>query len=161
MAADLKETYVVHCATTTCDMGMRESLLVLRKCHGVYLKELAQVSVKDIESGTNVICFGGCHSPENPATIDAAKKITRNVKNVTGVDFEQNIMDIFTTQGDSEKKTMECVGECVPVIISAKWDKEKENVSVTTGKNALLGEATLTCKYGGIIKVVTSGQPEP
>ena len=42
----------------------------------------------------------------------------------------------------------------------AKWDKEKEDVYVEPGKKALIGPATLTCKYGGIIKIITSGQPE-
>lgn len=161
MAAGLQDTYVVHGAETTCDMGLRTSILVLRKCHGVYLKGQAQVTVKDKEGTTNVVCFGGCVSPENPDTVKVAKDIALEVKTQTGIDFEEEVMDIFTCDGEGGKKVMECAGKCIPEIVSVKWDKEKEDVSVTVGKNALLGEATLTCKYGGIIKVTLAGQPEP
>ena len=161
MAAGLKDTYVVHCAETTCDMGLRTSMLVLRKCHGVYLKGQAQMSVKDKETNKNVICFGGCVSPENPLTVAEAKRIAKEVEETTGVDFESEVVDIFTMTGENGKKFMECAGECTPTIVSVKWDREKEDVSVTDGSNALLGEATLTCKYGGIIKITMAGQPEP
>lgn len=161
MAAELKDTYVVHCAETMCSMGMRPSMLVLRECHGVYLKGQAQMTIKDREGEKNVICFGGCISKENPDTIAVAKKLAREVRDETGVDFEEQIQDIFTVTGEDGGETMACIGECTPVIVSAKWDKEKEDVSVKPGQNALLGEATLTCKYGGIIKITTAGQPEP
>lgn len=148
MAADLSNTYVVHCADTVCSMGLRESKIVLRKSHGVYLKNLAQMTVKDQEGVTNVICFGGCHSAENPLTVKEAERIAKQVK------------DIFTTEGEDGSKVMACAGECTPEIVSVQWDKEKEDVSVEPGQNALLGEATLTCKYGGIIKIIGAGQPE-
>lgn len=161
MAAGMADTYVVHCAETCCDMGLRTSMLVLRESHGVYLKGLAQMSVRDKEGVKNVICFGGCVSPENPKTVEAAKDIAKEVKEQTGEDFEGEVMDIFTQDGENGKKIMDCAGECIPSIVSVKWDKEKEDVSVEPGKNALLGEATLTCKYGGIIKITMVGQPEP
>ena len=84
MAADLSNTYVVHCADTVCTMGMRQSKIVLRKSHGVYLKNQAQMTVKDQEGVTNVICFGGCHSAENPATVAEAERIAEDVKKDTG-----------------------------------------------------------------------------
>lgn len=160
MAADLKDTYVVHCADTVCSMGLRESKIVLRKTHGVFLKDQAQMTIKDQEGVTNVICFGGCISAENPKTVEAAKEIAQQVREATGEDFEEQVTDIFTTEGEGGK-TMQCAGECIPEIVSPKWDKEKEDVSVELGQNALLGEATLTCKYGGIIKIIGAGQPEP
>lgn len=160
MAADLSNTYVVHCADTICSMGLRESKIVLRKSHGVYLKNRAQMTVKDQKGVVNVICFGGCYSAENPATIAEAENIAAKVKESTGESFEDQVKDIFTTQGEDGSKTMSCVGECTPEIVSVKWDKEKEDVSVESGQNALLGEATLTCKYGGIIKIIGAGQPE-
>lgn len=160
MAAGLKDTYVVHCAETTCTMGLRNSKIVLRESHGVYLKEQAQMTVKDQEGVKNVICFGGCISAENPKTIEAAKDIAAEVNESMGQDFNEQVVDIFTTEGENGEQTMQCAGECIPQIVSQKWDNEKEDVSVELGKNALLGEATLTCKYGGIIKIITAGQPE-
>lgn len=160
MAADLSNTYVVHCADTVCSMGLRDSKIVLRKSHGVYLKNLAQMTVKDQEGVTNVICFGGCLSAENPLTVREAERIAKEVKETTGQSFEKQVKDIFTTEGADGSKVMACAGECTPEIVSVQWDKEKEDVSVEPGQNALLGEATLTCKYGGIIKIIGAGQPE-
>lgn len=160
MAADLSNTYVVHCADTVCSMGLRPSKIVLRKTHGVFLKDLAQMTIKDQKGKENVICFGGCYSAENPRTIETAEKMAADVKESTGESFEEQVVDIFTVEGEDGSKRMECVGECIPEIVSTQWDKEKEDVSVEPGKNALLGEATLTCKYGGIIKIIGTGQPE-
>lgn len=160
MAADLSNTYVVHCADTVCSMGLRDSKIVLRKSHGVYLKNRAQMTVKDQDSEINVICFGGCRSAENPLTAAEAEKIAGDVKEATGQSFEKQVKDIFTTEGEGGSKSMQCVGECTPEIVSVQWDKEKEDVSVEPGQNALMGEATLVCKFGGIIKIIGSGQPE-
>lgn len=159
MAADLSNTYVVHCADTVCSMGMRESKIVLRKTHGVFLKDLPQMTIKDQKS-ENIICFGGCYSAENPNTIETAENMAADVKKNTGESFEEQVVDIFTVEGEGGSKVMECVGECKPEIVSPQWDKEKEDVAVEIGQNALLGEATLICKYGGIIKIIGTGQPE-
>ncbi len=157
--AGIDETYIVHCAQTFCDYGMRVSKLVLEDSHGVFLKKLAQVTVKDCKS-ENVICFGGCLSPENPKTIEAAKKMAREVAQNTDVNYEEQVEEIFMLESENGKKYMACYGECIPEIVSVKWDKEKEDVYVEPGKKALIGPATLTCKYGGIIKISDSGQPE-
>lgn len=157
--AGLEETYIVHCARTVCSYGMRESMLVLEESHGVFLKKCAQVTIKDCKT-ENIINFGGCNSPENPETIAAAKEIAKDVAAETEINFEEQVTDFFTTSNDSGKNCMACFGECIPNIISMEWDKEKEDVFVEPGKKALIGEATLTCKYGGIIKINTSGQPE-
>lgn len=159
MAADLSNTYVVHCADTVCSMGLRPSKIVLRKTHGVFLKDLPQMTIKDQKS-ENIIGFGGCYSAENPSTIETAEKMAADVKESTGESFEEQVVDIFTVEGEDGSKCMECAGECIPVIVSTQWDKEKEDLSVEPGQNALLGEATITCKYGGIIKIIGTGQPE-
>lgn len=140
-------------------MGLRDSKIVLLKSHGVYLKDLAQMTVMDKEN-FNVICFGGCVSPENPKTIETAVRLAKDVKNETGVDFEATVEEIFTKTGGGGKNIMECAGECKPSIVSVKWDREKDDVGVEKNGKALLGTATLACKYGGIIKIITSGQPE-
>ncbi|MDE5907827.1 MAG: DUF4280 domain-containing protein [Lachnospiraceae bacterium] len=158
--AGIDDTYIVHCAQTTCDMGMRASRIVLTKSHGVFLKGMAQMHVKDCKGTENVICFGGCMSPENPKTVEAAKEVAREVAAETQMDFEEYVTDMFTQETEEGKKVMACFGECTPEIVSIEWDKEKEDVYVEPGKKALLGAATLTCKYGGIIEIVTTGQPE-
>ena len=157
--AELNKTYIVHCAEAVCDMGMRSSAVVLTRSHGVYLKNMAQMHIKDKEE-ENIICFGGCFSPENPKTIEAAKEIAVQVAEDTGVSFEDQVADVFAVTTDDGKKYMNCVGECIPVIVSTQWDAGKEDVLVEEEHQALLGEATLTCKYGGIIKIIGSGQPE-
>lgn len=157
--ADLNKTYIVHCAEAVCDMGMRNSAVVLTRSHGVYLKNVAQMHIEDKEE-ENIICFGGCFSPENPKTIEAAMEIEAQVEGETGVSFDDQILDVFTISEEDGKKHMNCVGECIPVIISEQWDSGKEDVFVEEERKALLGEATLTCKYGGIIKIIGSGQPE-
>lgn len=157
--AGIKDTYVVHCAVTVCDMGLRESKLVLEKSHGVYLKEKAQVSIKDQLGMINVIGFGGCISAQNPSTIAAAQAMAAKVAAEKGVKFSSDIMDTLTNTGEDGRCTMTCSGVCTPSIISPEWDNEKEDVTVGPGKKALLGEATLTCVFGGFIKVVETGQP--
>ena len=158
--AGIDDTYIVHCAMIECDMGMRPSYLVLTKSHGVYLKNMAQLTVKDCKAPENIIPFGGCMSPENPLVVEAAKEIAREVAKDTGMDYEEYAADIFKMETEDGKTVMGCLGECVPVIVSVEWDKEKEDVYVEPGKKALLGAATLVCKYGGIIKIVDTGQPE-
>ncbi len=157
--AEIDETYIVHCADTKCNFGMRESKLVLEASHGVFLKKRAQVTIKDCKP-ENVICFGGCSSPENPKTVETAKQLAREVAEMTGIDYEDQAEEIFTKKSEDGKKSMACFGECTPEIVSVKWDKEKEDVYVEPGKKALIGRATLTCKYGGIIEITTTGQPE-
>lgn len=157
--AGLDDTYIVHCAEIYCDYGMRTSMLVLEDSHGVFLKNQAQITIKDCKS-ENVICFGGCLSPENPKVIEAAKELAREVAEEKEINFEDQVADIFTQESEDGKKYMACYGECIPEIVSKEWDKEKEDVYVEPGKKALIGEATLTCKYGGIIKIITTGQPE-
>lgn len=157
--AGLDDTYIVHCAQTACDYGMRNSMLVLEDSHGVFLKGQAQITIRDCKP-ENIICFGGCMSPENPSTIEAAKEIARDVAEETDMNFEDQVTDVFMQESEDGKQFMACYGECIPEIVSIEWDKEKEDVYVEPGKKALIGEATLTCKYGGIIKIITTGQPE-
>lgn len=157
--AGIDDTYIVHCAETTCDYGMRPSRLVLENSHGVFLKNQAQVTIRDCKS-ENVVCFGGCRSPENPMVIEAAKELAREVAEETEINFEDQVGDIFTQESEEGKKFMACYGECIPEIVSVEWDKEKEDVFVEPGKKALIGAATLTCKYGGIIRITAAGQPE-
>ena len=66
--ADLEDKYIVFGAKTRCSMGLRESQLVLNADHGIFIRGKAQLHVKDKESITNVIPFGGCKSPSNPDT---------------------------------------------------------------------------------------------
>lgn len=158
--AGIDDTYIVHCAQITCDMGMRPSYLVLKKSHGVYVKNMAQITIKDCSGDDNIIPFGGCRSPENPSTLEAAQEIARQVYEETGMDYQEYAADMFKGETDDGKTVMQCLGECKPVIVSVEWDKEKEDVYVEPGKKALIGAAALVCKYGGIIKIIDPGQPE-
>ena len=126
-------------------------MLVLDKSHGVFLKNCAQLTIRDCKP-ENIINFGGCNSPENPATIEAAKAIAQDVAAETEMDFEEQVADLFTISGDSQPNCMMCFGECTPNIVSAEWDKEKEDVFVELGRKALIGKATLTCKFGGSLR---------
>ncbi|WP_349948774.1 PAAR-like protein [Lacrimispora sp. BS-2] len=77
--ADLKDTYVVHGAWTTCTCGMRKSRVVLEKSHGVFLKDRALMTINDCKP-ENIICFGGCYSMENPDTAAEAQKVQMAVE---------------------------------------------------------------------------------
>lgn len=157
--AGIKDTYVVHCAATSCDLGLRDSKLVLGMSHGVYLKDLAQVSIRDQIGVANVICFGGCVSAMNPSTLAVAQQMAAKVAAETGTAVPTDIMGMFTKEG-TNGKALSVSGVCTPIIVSPEWDNEKEDVTVATGKKALLGEATLTCSFGGTITVIDTGQPE-
>lgn len=158
--AGIDDTYIVHCAQIVCDMGMRPSYLVLKRSHGVYIKNMAQITIKDCSAVDNIIPFGGCMSPENPMTLAAAQEITKQVYEETGMDYQENAADLFMAETEDGKTVMQCLGECMPIIVSVEWDKEKEDVYVEPGKKALIGAAALVCKYGGIIKIIDPGQPE-
>lgn len=158
--AGIDDSYIVHCAQTLCTMGIRSSYVVLGESHGVFLKGYAQLSIKDIKSHVNIVNFGGCVSPENPSTMAEAQRICARVEEETQIAYGDYAEQVLGIECEDGTIVMACAGICNPVITSVEWDKEKEDVFVDKGEKALYGKATITCKYGGIITIETTGQPE-
>jgi predicted chitinase len=158
--ADLKDTYVVHGAWTTCTCGMRKSRTVLEKSHGVFLKDRALMTVNDCKP-ENIICFGGCYSMENPDTAAEAQKIQMAVEKDCPNTFTDTVMNFFTKKGQKESSDapLQVVGLCNPKILSAEWDNGGNTVEVN-GEVPLLADAKVHCLYGGEIEIIDSGQPE-
>lgn len=157
--ADKKDTYVVHNADIYCNMGLRMSKLVLRQSHGVFLKGRAQVTELDCTGKKNIIDFCGCRSGDNPATKKKAQDISKKVEAATGENFSNEVEDIFCNGEIGSVKTMDCAGECVPDIVSSSWDDIKDNV-ITDRQKTVRGTATVKCRWGGVITIETTGQPE-
>ena len=157
--ADKENTYVVHGACIRCNMGLRQSRLVLRQTHGVFLRNIAQINAKDCIDTTNIIDFCGCISAENPQTLEMAKMISEKIETQTGENFDSQVEEIFCNGSVGSVKTMECAGQCTPKIISTSWDEVKDGV-LTEGNNPVRGTATLKCLYGGVITIDLTGQPE-
>ncbi|WP_349944234.1 DUF4280 domain-containing protein [Lacrimispora sp. BS-2] len=158
--ADLKDTYVVHGACTTCTCGMRKSRTVLEKSHGVFFKDRALMTVNDCKP-ENIICFGGCYSMENPDTAAEAQKIQMDVEKDCPNTFTDTVMNFFAKkdQKESSDAPLRVVGICTPKIISAEWDNGGNTVEVN-GEVPLLAGAKVYCLYGGEIEIIDSGQPE-
>lgn len=68
--------YVLHGAITVCPFGRRMSNLVLEEGHGSFIHGGEQLTVSDCVSMVNILDFGGCRNPENPATIEVAKEVS-------------------------------------------------------------------------------------
>lgn len=157
--ADKGDTYVVHGACIRCNMGLRQSRLVLRQTHGVFLRDIPQINKKDCIGTTNIIDFCGCISAENPKTMEMAKTISEKVEAQTGESFDGQVEAIFCNGSVGSVQTMGCAGQCIPQIISTSWDEVKDGV-LTGGENPVRGTATLKCLYGGVITIDLTGQPE-
>lgn len=165
---DLKDTYVVHCAACTCSMGMRPSVAVLDLTHGVFLRGIPQMTIKDGKK-KNLVCFGGCYSMENPSTQAEAAKIQAQIEEECPDTTCDHIINFFTggkkkaTQNDMsnlEEGQMSVLGECLLNIINGlDWSEGKDIVELK-GAKPLMGGAKLYCMYGGEIEIVEAGQPE-
>lgn len=142
---DLNDMYIVFGAKTECSMGMRESKLVLQKDHGIFIRDKAQLNVKDNKANDNVIPFGGCKSCGNP---DTQKNMAAQ-----GVTAPPSTGPLYAIP----QAPVTCAGMCKPVITSPEWENGNEYTDVDDEK-ALLGRCTLTCAYGGVIKITDSGQ---
>lgn len=158
-------SYVVHTARIECSCGMRESYLVLGATHGVITSQIPQMIVSDNVLDSNVINFGGCTSKENPTLIAAAQKAAEEAQAEIAEkkSFFDHVVEFFT--GDKSKATdvqdsllEQCVGECIAQFPQG-WAKGHEKVTIN-GESPLLRRCELVCKYGGIITILLSGQPE-
>ncbi|WP_042160186.1 DUF4280 domain-containing protein [Paenibacillus gorillae] len=61
------KSYVVAGAVLSCNSGTQLSRLKMPLSHGVYIKDNAQMNVDDYKSGVNIMPFGYCCNPQNPA----------------------------------------------------------------------------------------------
>lgn len=162
--AELTDTYVVHGACCTCTNGMRASRVVLQDSHGVFLRGQAQLTVNDCESDTNVICFGGCYSMENPETQKEAEKIKKKVEEECPDTFIDGVLNCFCKKKKKKDEPVDegvpqVVGACKPRIIASEWNHGQDGVN-TEEERPLMGGAKLYCMYGGEIEIIESGQPE-
>ncbi|MGG4552090.1 DUF4280 domain-containing protein [Paenibacillus humicus] len=99
-AGEEQKSYVVAGAILSCSCGTQLNRLKTPLCHGVHLKEKAQMNVADYEPMVNIIPFGNCFSMLNPAV-------------------QNGEMDIEGLQK----------APCVPVI-TERWAGGKEDVLI-------------------------------
>lgn len=162
-------SYVVHTARIECSCGMRESYLVLGDTHGVYTRQMPQMTVGDCMMNDHVINFGGCTSAENPSTIAAAQAALDAAneaieKEKASAPFRTWITSLFVKDDTPSELNAElisqCVGECIGQFLpNPGWLKGQEKVTIN-GEAPLLRRCDLTCIYGGCVTILLSGQPE-
>ncbi|WP_187296291.1 DUF4280 domain-containing protein [Tepidibacter mesophilus] len=153
-------SYVVHGATIQCSCGLRLSNIVVQLSHGEFIHNMPQLNIGDSKPNENILSFGGCTSPENPAVKAAAEKIMKEVQE-REKGFMDRVMDFFCKKPKEEVNedfVKKCAGECIP-IIKIEWEGGKEDVLVED-KMALLTTSTLSCIYGGNITIIDNGQEQ-
>lgn len=158
-------SYVVLTARIECSFGKRESSLMLGDTHGVLTRQIPQLTVKDCIPGDNVITFGRCSSPENPNVVKAAEDAVAdaNKKIQENKDWRDHIVDFFVKPKEvkvTDSLLAQCEGECIMEFpANAIWPDGHEKVTIN-GDAPLLRRCELMCKYGGLITILLSGQPE-
>lgn len=165
----LDKSYILHTALIVCDKAytneaMNPSYIVLPYSHGESIHGLPQLNVEDYIGDVNVLNFGICRSPKNPAVQAAAREILDEVKEESK-SWTDKLMSIFVDDSNrevchSEEKSLAayCAGVCTPKFDKG-WVNGKEDVMID-GSPALLGRCTLCCMYGGNITIQSSGQLE-
>ena len=77
--------------------------------------------------------------------------------------FRDYVVDLFVKPKEIEVTDSlleRCVGECILEFVpESSWSKGQEQVSIN-GEAPLLIRCEFTCKYGGQIILLLSGQPE-
>ena len=144
--ADLNDKYIVFGAKTVCSMGLRESKLVLNNDHGIFIRGKAQLNTKDKIENDNIVPFGGCKSAANP---DTAMKMAQK-----GISLS---LPTFSSAFLMPPVNGLCAGKCTPIITQVEWEDGNEYTDIDDEK-ALMGRCTITCAYGGIIKITDAGQ---
>lgn len=158
-------SFVVLQARSECSFGTRSSVLALEVTHGVYTRQRYQMTINDIIANKNVINFCTCKSKENPKVIEAAQKVAdeANATIEANKRFRDKVVDFFCKPGKTEvtdNLLAQCEGECIlEFAAGAVWTKGHEKVTIND-ESPLLRRCELTCKYGGRIILLLSGQPE-
>ena len=164
----LDRSYILHTACIVCSCAytnesVNPSYIVVPKSHGEFIHGMPQLTVADYIANQNVLDFGICRSPKNPAVQEKAREILDEVQEETK-SWTDKVMDLFV---DKSKKTVcdskeslaaYCAAKCTPQFFTG-WADGKEDVFID-GQKALLGRCTMSCAYGGEITIQSSGQPE-
>lgn len=157
-AAVAPKTFVVHGAQIACKCGSRPGRLIVPLSHGVFIHDTEQLNISDSVPLINVQVFGVCTNPNNPDVKAAAQEIVDNVKS-RKKGFMDKVMDFFCKPPKvevNEDLIKKCVALCKPVI-NMEWVGGKDDVIIDE-KSALLSSCTLSCLYGGEIKIIDDGQ---
>lgn len=158
-------TYVVHTARVECSCAARQSYLALDQTHGVYTRGIPQMIIGDTVENTNIITFGRCKSKENPKVVEAAEQAALAAREQiqNSDDWRDKIMNFFFKPDKIEVTDSlieQCEGECIMELAgNVTWRKWQGNVRIN-GRAPLMRKCELTCKYGGQIVILLSGQPE-
>ncbi|WP_139488160.1 DUF4280 domain-containing protein [Brevibacillus dissolubilis] len=123
-----KQSYVVAGAVLGCSFGSEQSKLKTPFSHGVYIKNKAQMNIKDFTPLVHIMPFGKCSSLSNP-TVAAA-----------------------TAANNGVLKEM----PCIPVV-TMPWINGKADVLIDE-EPALLNKCTNQCMYCGTISIQDDGQ---
>jgi hypothetical protein len=119
---------VCNGAMLKCSMGMAPSTFVVMPEHKVMTSNQPAANIMDNIPMKNVMPFGACKSPANPAVAAATAAA----------------MGVLTPQ------------PCIPVI-PAPWVVGAPTV-LLDGKPALNNSSKLMCAYAGVIEVQNPGQ---
>lgn len=158
-------TYVVHTARAECSCAPRYSYLALDETHGVYTRQIPQMTVGDVTEMVNIITFGRCKSKENPKVREAAEAVAKAAKEQiqNSQNWRDKLINFFFKPEEikvTDSLIEQCEGECIMEIPSGiDWLKAHGKVRIND-KLPLMRKCELTCKYGGLITILLSGQPE-
>ncbi len=165
----LDKSYILHTAMIVCDKAytneaINPSYIVVPQSHGESIHGLPQLNVNDYIPDVNVLNFGICRSPQNPAVQAEAARILEEVREESK-SWTDKLLNLFVDTSKKDVCTNEeeslaacCAAPCTPVI-GTRWIDGKYDVLVD-GAPALLGRCTLQCMYGGAITIQSSGQAE-
>lgn len=148
------ESYVVAGAILSCTWGTKRTRLTMPVSHGVYVKDKAQMNIKDFVPNVNIMPFGRCNSLSNPAVIaelekEAKEKAAEGVSEMSAAGKEKGGPPSFE---DGAHVAVPC-----QPIITMEWLNGKEDTLVER-EPALLNISTNACLHCGTITIDDDGQ---
>ena len=120
--------HVCNGATLGCPFGMAPSAMVVMPLNRVMTSSQPAATIMDSIPLANIMPFGACMSPANPAVAAATTAAA----------------GVLTPQ------------PCIPFVV-APWAPGDPTVLVG-GQPALNSTSSLTCLWGGVIQVLVPGQ---
>ena len=150
--------YVVRGAPLMCNCGTHSRHLDMLESHGIYVNRKAVALEEDYNEGVNISYFGHCKSPITDLTETISLRMRRNV-NTDGVGLSEYDGSIY-------------VGvKCVPSL-HTPWENTHDTTCIAedgeegmeadecTYKKAVTTASYLSCRQGGIIYPLSSGQQD-